>query len=84
MLIWIVNDLSTYGLLSNQHVHRYKGFPLCGPEKCAEYSSILNKMIYLSGRRFLKGDHRFQRARAALTMLAWGTHQFEWMLVGGV
>jgi hypothetical protein len=57
-------------------------------------------MIYLGGRRFLKGNHKFQRARAAFNnhlewdealkrpigkeVLAWGTHRLEWILVGGV
>ena len=61
---------------------------------------LLNKMIYLGGRRFLAPDHRFRRARAAFNnhqewqvgpdrptgeeVLAWGTARSTLIADGGV
>lgn len=100
MLIWTVNDFPAYGLLAGQQVHGYKGCPLCGPETCAEHSPLLSKMIYLGGRRFLPGDHRFRRAKAAFNnhqewsmgpdrptgeeVLVWGTARSSFLADGGV
>ena len=100
MLIWTVNDFPAYGLLSGQQVNGYKGCPLCGPETCAEYALLLNKMIYLGSRRYLQGDHRFRRARAAFNnhqewrlppeaptgeeVLRWGTQRSQFLSDGGV
>ena len=100
MLIWTVNDFPAYGLLSGQQVHGYKGCPLCGPETCAEHAPLLNKMIYLGGRRFLAADHRFRRAKAAFNnhqewcmgpdrptgeeVLEWGTARSTFLADGGV
>lgn len=100
MLIWTVNDFPAFRLLSGQQVHGYKGCPLCGPETCAEHALLLNKMIYLGGRRYLELDHRFRRARAAFNnypedgfapeaptgdeVLRWGTERSEFLRNGGV
>ena len=65
LLMWTVNDFPTYGLLSGQQVHGYKGCPLCGPKTCAEHASLLQKMIFLGGRRYLPAAHRFRRERAS-------------------
>jgi len=65
LLLWTVNDFPAYGLLSGQHVHGYKGCPLCGPETCTEHASLLSKIIYLGGRRYLDDNHRFRRERAS-------------------
>ena len=70
MLIWIVNDYPTFGLLSEQQIHGYKGCP----QTCAKHAVLLKKMIYLGARRYLHADHRFRRARATLN-----NHQ-EWQL----
>ena len=100
MLIWTVNDFPAYGLLSGQQVRGYKGCPLCGLETCAEHAQLLNKMIYLGGRRFLPADHRFRRARASFNnhqewqvgpdrptgeeVLQWGTTRSIFLADGGV
>jgi hypothetical protein len=81
-------------------VHAYKGCPLCGPQTCAEHSLILNKMIYLGGRRYLEGDHRFRSAQAAFNnypewrfapkptigerILRWGNERQDFFNNGGV
>jgi hypothetical protein len=99
MLIWTVNDFPAYGLLSGQQVHGYKGCPLCGPETCAEHAQLLNKMIFLGGRRFLCAEHRFRRAKAAFNnhqewhmapdrptgeeVLRWGTERADFIAEGG-
>jgi len=100
LLMWTVNDFPAYGLLSGQQVHGYKGCPLCGPETCAEHASLLGKMIYLGGRRYLHEAHRFRRARASFNgeqewqlpperpigeeVLRWGTQRSEFLRNGGV
>lgn len=95
-----MNDFLAYGLLLGQQVHGYKGCPLCGPETCAEYSTILSKMIYLGGRRSLDAGHPFRRARVAFNnfpkwdmhprrpsgeeLLQWGTEREAFLREGGV
>ena len=75
MLMWTLNDFLAYGLLSGQQVHGYEGCPLCGSETCAEHALLLNKMIYLGGRRYLHGHHRFRRARATFN----NTKSGDWL-----
>lgn len=67
VLLWLVHDLPTYGLLFGQQTKGYKGCPVCGPETCADYSSFLRKMVYLGSRRFLHLQHQFRNARRAFT-----------------
>jgi hypothetical protein len=100
MLIWTVNDFPALGLIYGQQVSGYKGCPMCGPETCAEHATLLSKMIYLGGRRYLHADHRFRTARAAFNnrqewrlspetltgeeVLRWGTQRSEFLNNGGV
>jgi len=100
LLMWTVNDFPAYGLLSGQQVHGYKGCPLCGPETCAEHASLLGKMIYLGGRRYLHEAHRFRRERASFNreqewqlppqrptgeeVLRWGSQRSDFLRNGGV
>ena len=100
LLMWTVNDFPAYGLLSGHHVHGYKGCPLCGPETCAEHSTLLGKMIYLGGRRYLPEDHKFRRERSCFNNLqewdlppvrptgeevrGWGVQREDFLRGGGV
>ena len=65
VLMWLVHDFPTYGLLFGQQTKGYKGCPVCGEETYAEHSSLLRKMVYLGGRCFLNLHHRFRNARSA-------------------
>jgi hypothetical protein len=65
ILLFTVNDLPAYGLISGQQVKGYKGCPVCTGDTCAEHSAMLKKMVYLGHRRYLGMNHRFRRARVA-------------------
>lgn len=67
VLMWLVHDFPAYGLLSGQQTKGYKGCPLCGPQTCAEHSSIFKKRVYFGSCRFLNLQHRFRSARRAFS-----------------
>jgi len=74
LLMWTINNFPTYGFLSGQQVHGYKGCPLYSPETCTEHVSLFRKILYLGGRHYLDDDHRFRRAWASFN------NQHEWQL----
>ena len=65
ILLWTMNDLPAYGIISGQQTKGYKGYPVCVSETCAIHSGVLKKMLYLGNRRWLPEEHRFRRASVA-------------------
>jgi hypothetical protein len=65
ILLWVVHELPAYGLISGQQVKGYRGCPICTSATCAEHSTILRKMVYMGGRRYLEVGHPWRKAKAA-------------------
>lgn len=65
VLLWMVNDFPTYGLIGGQQTKGYKGCPVCVIETCAQHSKMLSKTIYLENWTWLPKVHHFRRARTA-------------------
>lgn len=73
ILLWIINDFPTYGLILGQQTKGYKGCPVCMIETLAQHSTALKKMVYLGNQRWLPLQHRFRREQVASD----GSPEFE-------
>jgi len=65
ILLWTINDLPAYTLISGQTGKGYAGCPVCGECTSADHSTAAAKTVFLGNRRWLKPNHRWRNARAA-------------------
>jgi hypothetical protein len=61
ILMWMIHDFLTYGLVVGCVHQGYKAFPICGPNLTSEHSLELGKVFYEGFRRWLPRGHPYQR-----------------------
>ncbi len=61
ILMWMIHDFLTYGLVAGCVHQGYKACPICGPNLTSRHLLELGKVFYEGSQRWLPRGHPYQR-----------------------